>query len=167
MRFMRSRQAGLRALVLASAFAQFSTAQTGVAAELPKGAIPLITPRSQSLRQKPAVGSYFSDKSGVPTLTNRVGHYRSQTEFIEIDLKFEPIVVPANFAARGKYSRTDIESLARRYARNYRLAPNLVLAVIKAESNGDPNAVSPKASRRAAGQSTSSPPAKTRPGAMG
>lgn len=136
-------QARCRALVFAGAFAQCLAAQTGVAAALPKGAIPLITPKSQPTQQKPA-GSYFSDKSGVPTFTNRVGHYRGQTAFTEIDLKFEPIVVPANYSARGKYARTDVESLARRYARNYRLSPNLVLAVIKAESNGDPNAVSPK-----------------------
>ena len=139
---MRPCQVRFRALVLAGALAQIVAAQTGGAPPLPKGAIPLITPKSPG--QQTSAGSYFTDRSGVPTLTNRLGHYRGQTDFTEIDLKFEPIVVPANYAARSAYSRADIEFLARRYARNYRLSPNLVLAVIKAESNGDPNAVSLK-----------------------
>jgi soluble lytic murein transglycosylase len=89
--------------------------------------------------------TYFVDQSGVPTLTNKVESYRSNPAYEEITIKFQPIVVPGRYkfgSGSVHYSKSDIEYLVERYSALYRLDPNLIFAVIRAESNFNPNAVS-------------------------
>lgn len=97
------------------------------------------------LAQNGERGTFFVDSSGVPTLTNRPDIYRTNPAFREVTIEYEAIIVPHRYRFGGRprsYTADDIAHLVRRYARQYRLDENLVYAVIKAESNFDPNAVS-------------------------
>lgn len=94
--------------------------------------------------------SFFVDSSGVPTLTNRPDTYRANPEYTEVTIEYEAIVVPPRFRLGGhapRYTKDDIALLVGRYSRQYRLDENLVYAVIQAESNFDPYAVSPLGAR--------------------
>ncbi len=94
--------------------------------------------------------TYFVDKTGVPTLTNRQESYRNNPDYEEVRVKLHPIVVPNRYkfgSTSVKYSASDIRYLVERYAGHYRLDPNLIYAVIRAESNFNPHAVSPAGAR--------------------
>ncbi|MEA3366091.1 MAG: lytic transglycosylase domain-containing protein [Candidatus Hydrogenedentes bacterium] len=87
----------------------------------------------------------FINEEGVLTLTNKLGKYRSDPGYTEIDLDYEPIVVAKKYkryTSPTEYDQSVIESLVAEYAKQYSLQENLVYAVIRVESNGDPNAVS-------------------------
>ncbi|MBI5094730.1 MAG: lytic transglycosylase domain-containing protein [Candidatus Hydrogenedentes bacterium] len=88
----------------------------------------------------------FRDKKGTPVLTNRPEKYRGKKEYIEIAIKYEPISTPSRFRkyiSPFQYSDANIAELVAEYSRRYVLDEKLVWAVIRAESNGNPNAVSP------------------------
>lgn len=87
----------------------------------------------------------YKDSEGVLTLTNRPEKYQNRREYTEVQLNFEPIYVPKQFqkyTAPAQYSGGNIDSLIKTYAQRYFLDENLIYAVIKAESNFNPNAVS-------------------------
>lgn len=89
--------------------------------------------------------SFFVDKTGVPTLTNRPDYYRSDDRFKEVEIVYDPIILPDrfDFTSTGRIETDrDYESLIGHYSRRYGLNASLVKAVIKAESNFDPFAVS-------------------------
>lgn len=89
--------------------------------------------------------TYFMNKEGRPTLTNRINAYRADPDYVEIRIAFEPIIVPGRFRFSDsivRYTPADLQYLVQRYARQHGLEENLVLAIIKAESNFDRYAVS-------------------------
>ncbi|MDQ1257884.1 MAG: hypothetical protein QG656_2492 [Candidatus Hydrogenedentes bacterium] len=96
--------------------------------------------------KKPTVG-YFRGKDGVITITNRPAKYLRSSDYVEVELKFDPIAIPSDYDALDaatKCSAGSIANLVKRYARQYNLDANLVFALIKAESNFNPSARSPK-----------------------
>lgn len=78
--------------------------------------------------------------------TNSPSRFRGKTNYREIDLNLTRISVPKDYANRdiARYSTKDYDSLVAIYARKYSLDKHLVNAVIKAESNFNPRAKSPK-----------------------
>lgn len=87
----------------------------------------------------------FVNQDGVLTLTNKLGKYRDDPSYTEIEIDYEPIVVAKKYkryTSPTEYNQSAIESLVSEYARQYGLQESLVYAVIRVESNGDPNAVS-------------------------
>ncbi len=87
----------------------------------------------------------FVNSDGVLTLTNKLGKYRSIPGYTEIQIDYEPIVVAKKYkryTSPTEYTQSAIESLVAEYARQYGLQESLIYAVIRVESNGDPNAVS-------------------------
>jgi hypothetical protein len=94
---------------------------------------------------RPGAPTYFVDKSSVPVLTNQPERYRNNPAYTEKSMRFDKIVVPGRFRtydSTAQYTKSDYSYLVRRYARKYGLRESLIYAVIKAESDGDPNAVS-------------------------
>ncbi len=89
--------------------------------------------------------SFFVDESGVTTLTDRPEYYRADGGYLEIQIAYEPIQMVENysFTTTGRIeTNDDYAALIRHYATRYNLNEYLVQAVIKAESNFDPYAVS-------------------------
>jgi hypothetical protein len=103
--------------------------------------------RREAIRRRRAQENLraFVDEGGVLTLTNKLGKYRSDPSYTEIEIEYEPIVVAPKYkryTTLQQYNQSVIESLVADYSRQYGLQESLVFAVIRVESNGDPNAVS-------------------------
>ena len=112
----------------------------------------------ESIERREAVGArrgdrgklhQFRGQDGGLTLTNRPEKYRNRGGFVEMEIKYEPIAVPPEYAAppEGGLSERAIHTLISRYAAQYRLDENLVYAVIKVESNFNSSATSKKGAR--------------------
>jgi len=88
----------------------------------------------------------FRDDEGNVVLTNQPQKYQNRTGYKEIQLSLAEISVPSQYRNRPveSYVRTDVSALVNMYSKQYGLSPSLVLAVIKAESNFNPKARSPK-----------------------
>ncbi len=87
----------------------------------------------------------YKDNEGTITITNRPEKYRNRAGYTEIRIDFEPIYVPKQFqsyTSPTQYSTSSIEGLVRTYAQRYLLDESLIYAVIRVESNFNPNAVS-------------------------
>lgn len=85
----------------------------------------------------------FKSSSGTPTLTNRISKYKRNPEFREDRLKFDPIVIHPSYRKARKisaYSSNDYSELVSHYSKLYGVDDTLVYAVIRAESNWNPNA---------------------------
>ena len=112
-------------------------------------------PKSESryvVRQAGAKRSLhqFQDKEGALVLTNRPDKYRRRKEYVELAIKYSRVIVPDRYrklATARQYTSGTIAELVKRYSSMYSLDENLVYAVIKAESNFDPHAVSSKGCR--------------------
>ncbi len=92
----------------------------------------------------------FVDGRGVVTLTNKADKYRANTNYTEIEFDYKPIIVPKKYRyipSPRQYTRGGLEYLVSRYAREYGVPESLIYAVIKAESNGNPMAVSSAGAR--------------------
>ncbi|MFP6581380.1 MAG: lytic transglycosylase domain-containing protein [Candidatus Hydrogenedentota bacterium] len=92
----------------------------------------------------------FVNRDGVRMITNAPERFRGDDEYIEVELNYEPIVVPERFKGRKRktYESTDsFDSIVEYYADYYKLDAALVYAVIKQESNGNPDAVSSAGAR--------------------
>lgn len=91
----------------------------------------------------------FKDGEGNYVLTNRPEKYRRKG-YVEVNLKYEPIqVVPRykKMSSAQAYTPSNIEELVKHYAKLYVLDENLVYAVIRAESDFNPYAVSSAGAR--------------------
>lgn len=92
--------------------------------------------------------SVFKGKDGVGVLTNLTDKYRNNGDYIEVTLQYEAVHIPERFAktpalgAPAPIVSNDLMEIVDYYAKYYNLDPALVLAVIRAESNFNPNAVS-------------------------
>lgn len=87
----------------------------------------------------------YQDGDGVIALTNRPDKFQHRTDFIELVIHYDQIEVPTRFrewAFLREYTGKDVTELARYYAGIYLIDENVILAVIKAESNFDAKAVS-------------------------
>lgn len=125
----------------------------GPKAPLPKG---LVSKEEPAPPPKPKVRArkrvthrdgmgQFVDKKGVPLLTNRIVKYRGRRDYEEVEIKYTPVIVAPAFkklTSASQYSSSSVMDLIGHYARQYRLDPNLIKAVIQAESNFNPHAVS-------------------------
>lgn len=92
----------------------------------------------------------FMEKDGSITFTNKPDKYRVNPSFVEVDIHYQPIAVPLQYrgyASASQYPASGIQELIRSYSSMYRLDEDLVYAVIKAESDFNPNAVSSKGAR--------------------
>jgi hypothetical protein len=91
--------------------------------------------------------TYFVGDDGIPVLTNRPHAYRKKG-YEERTIVFDPVVTTGRYRySQGRFSASDFMDMVRHWANRYRLDPNMVLGVIKAESNFDPNAVSKAGAR--------------------
>ncbi len=84
----------------------------------------------------------FKDNNGVVTLTNRPAKYRAKGDYVELDI--EKISIPKTYRSYKprEYTSDSMASLISHYAKQYRLDDSLIYAVIRCESNFNPNAVS-------------------------
>jgi hypothetical protein len=88
---------------------------------------------------------HFVDKEGVLVLTNRPEKYERKKGYAEVSIRYNPITVPNRYRklrSLNQYNVGTIAHLVENYASMYGLDKNLVYAVIKAESNFNPAAVS-------------------------
>ncbi len=100
--------------------------------------------RKERLRSNSRM-AIFEDDKGVPVFTNVPQKYRNREGFVEVKIKFEPVIIPnrlRKLSERDHVSAGSVSELVRHYARIYALDENLVYAVIKAESNFQVDAVS-------------------------
>ena len=99
--------------------------------------------RSGKMRQ-------FRDADGTITITNVPEKYEKRKGYIEVEIKYEPIKVAAQYRrlkSAKEYTSGTIADLVKHYSKTYALEEGLVYAVIGAESGGDPYAVSSAGAR--------------------
>lgn len=89
----------------------------------------------------------FQNSDGTITFTNRPEKYKHRADYVEIDIKYERIPLPPQYTPTPRsipkiVTDESLRGIVSRYARIYGLDESLVYAVIRAESNFDPNAVS-------------------------
>lgn len=94
----------------------------------------------------------FQGKDGAVTFTNRPEKYKHRRDFVEVVIKYERIPLPPQYkptpVAQPKVvTDENLRAIVSRYASLYGLSEPLVYAVIRAESNFNPNAVSPAGAR--------------------
>ncbi len=103
-----------------------------------------VPPRVQTARRRgTSEMRAFRDESGTTVMTNRPQRYENDSRFEDITL--ERVSVPRQFRSLSRSQITDhskIGEIVEYYCRMYNLDQSLVYAVIRAESNFNPNAVS-------------------------
>jgi len=105
-------------------------------------------------RGDPATGGrkMFMDRDGLQIMTNKPEEFRNRAEYIEVTIHYDKIDVPERFRrvnglATAGPETGRLEDIVDYYANRYKLDPNLVFAVIRVESAGNPYAVSPAGAR--------------------
>lgn len=94
--------------------------------------------------------TYLVDKAGTPLFTNAPTEYLRMGAYTEVTIRWNPISVPSRFKKtnrKGSISDSEIRQTVQHYARRYGLQESLIYAVIRAESNFNPYAVSPAGAR--------------------
>lgn len=90
----------------------------------------------------------FRDANGTPVFTNTPERYRNRAGYEEVELNLQPISTPRWYrpapAGPAPQVSGNLTQLVSHYAAHYGLDEALVYAVIRAESNFNPRAVSPK-----------------------
>ena len=87
----------------------------------------------------------YKDPQGRIILTNRPEKYGNRKGYIEVEIKYEAIIVTPRYktmTAANQYTSSNIEDIIKHYSKHYVLDENLVRAVIRCESNFNPYAVS-------------------------
>lgn len=87
---------------------------------------------------------HYESSSGTPTLTNIPHKYKQSSGYKPVQSGFRRVNVPTNLDHKSlnSYTTSNVAALITRYARMWGLDENLVYAVIRRESNFNPNAVS-------------------------
>ena len=101
-------------------------------------------------RDDPVSLHHYLDRNGTSTFTNRPEKYRRTGNYQEIGYELKPITVPQQYQSLkspAEYTDASTQQLVRYYSGLYGLEENLVFAVIRAESNFNPNAVSSAGAR--------------------
>lgn len=129
--------------------------QAGVSDDIKKKREALLSElHQQSIRKREAATKnrqarnmhQFRGKDGSVVFTNVPEKYETRKDFVRVNVQYQPIAVPKKyqtFKSPQMYTPGNIAELVKRYATNYGLDEGLVCAVIKCESNFNPNAVSP------------------------
>jgi len=100
---------------------------------------------SEILRRQELGMHQFQRKDGTMVFTNRPEKYKGHQNYTEIHLDLKPISVPTKYReykSITQYSTSNIRELVQQCCQQYQIAEDLVWAVIKMESNFNPNAVS-------------------------
>lgn len=89
----------------------------------------------------------FQNDNGTMTFTNRPEKYKHRDDYVEIEVKYERIPLPPQYKPTPRsqpkiVTDDNLRSIVSQYAKIYGLDEALVYAIIRAESNFDPNAVS-------------------------
>ncbi len=94
----------------------------------------------------------FMGKDGVAIMTNRPQQFLGRDEYVEVILHYELIDVPERFRpaptrSNRRSAPTTLDDIIEYYAKRHRVDKNLVCAMIKVESGGNPYAVSSAGAR--------------------
>lgn len=124
----------------------FSTALSGASVSAQNTGRTTVASRSERTLHQ------FQGKDGAVTFTNRPEKYKHRSDFVELTIKYERIPLPPQYkptpVAQPKIvTDENLRAIVSRYAALYGLSESLVYAVIRAESNFNPNAVSPAGAR--------------------
>lgn len=109
--------------------------------------VPQLTNIPEKLQARREGRNVFVSGEGVGILTNQPQKFRGDRDYVEVVIHYDPIVLPKEFqGARpsrfGPSVPDNLPEIVSYYAKHYDLDEELVYAVIKVESNGNPNAVS-------------------------
>lgn len=95
--------------------------------------------------------TYLVDKAGTPLFTNAPNEYLRMGAYTEVTIKWNPISVPDRFKKKANrkagISDAEVRESVQHYARRYGIPESLIYAVIRAESNFNPYAVSSAGAR--------------------
>ncbi len=109
--------------------------------------VPQLTNVPEKLQARRRGRKLFVSGEGVGVLTNQPGKFRGDKDYVEVVIHYDPIIVPREFGA-GVPSRmspnvpNNLPEIVQFYAKQHKLDEELIYAIIKVESNGNPNAVS-------------------------
>ena len=137
-----------RAALVLGLFAVAMTAWAGDAPTKVAVNTDAFSARREAAEQRRITGNLyqFKHKDGSITFTNRPTKYKDDGDYIEQQIKYERISVPKEYQSTKTkpvlYTSGAIGQLIKRYAAVYQVEEALIAAVIKAESNYQPTAVS-------------------------
>ena len=110
-----------------------------------RAGVPLITNRGDKYNQRKKSKPLFMSRKGVVLFTNDPAKYRTQSEFVEFTVTYDIIEVPRAYRSlrtAAEFSSDNIDEIVKHYAGVYELEEALIYALIRAESNFNPYAVS-------------------------
>ena len=88
----------------------------------------------------------YKSKDGSITLTNLPEKYEGKSNYTRVNVDYKPIIIPKKyqtFTSVKMYTPGNISELVKRYSEMYAVDEGLICAVIKCESDFNPNIVSP------------------------